>query len=1146
MEAGICQRDVALDGEAGDEEEVKVASTLSSCTTSATSSSTKPATLRRRACLYDLDELAPHHLYVGRRHEPRGLDESDWANPFRVRDCESRIQCLRLFRGYVVHHPSLPDRLSELENRVLVCHCSDDQACHADVLWGLVDLMKACASAVPEGVSEDIGTAWDTQRDPALNVLARKATLQQQLRRSLIEHFAPNCATFSRARERPVPGARRAPRPLRSTLYPEGLPEVWSSGGRRTQLRVEQDTEMAILAAEEALEAHRAGKAFTLEHTGRSLALNLPAWKLLMNTPDVFCVWHHHCMFEPCRKRKYQIVITNVKMMEDAVGLLCAGNSICSRTGLQHEGWAPTVVDGEIMAFATSQATEYPRGFCMASSFGYKAWLASLTKIPEHSLLFSEVFSGPNAPLTEAVRDMVNTHPLPREADHDTPIRVVKPRPELSERQRLAKSMGMQPKWGRGEQLIPDGLEDPAAHLEAARHLRHPGFDDGELDADLEEAIMRLRKEGLRAVVTRMHIIHTLEARAEELMPEKRKRDAAACRAFRALGAKLHTPLMEYVALQTGIEDIALPALLERGLPIVGEALKSPFFNAKVVPAALTLEELLTTAPKRRRRIIAAMKPPESQRFADAHLTAQEKTLKEVKRGTMGPAMTPEQLTERYGPYWNVTRRFGLRQGADDKGKAKYRAIDDHTESENNLAATRTQKIPMAGPGNIMAMTRRLTQVFPESLVDEEFALLGGSEDLEGAYRQVALPDTQLGVAITAVFSPADNEVKLHELFGQPFGAGHAVPNFYRLAAWLNRASRRLLFIIIEHFFDDYFYLEPRFSAASATWALRRLAAALGVVLAPDKAQLPSQLLTSLGIVFDFAGIISSSKLKVRPKHSRVRNLKAELQAVIKRGKLPPSHAARLAGKADFVNSTLFGRVGRACLSALKSRQYQQKGTFDLTDWLRASIAWTMAILQQAPPRELPLSNEDPPVFLLYTDGSAEPISKTIRVSLAEIDNPSDYHDFYVGAVLIFPGGKMLFTHCQVPDEVVKQWLPKKQMIGQVELFAGAVALATWATELAEQAIIHFIDNDSSLAALVKGYSPKQDSARIVGDYWLLAAKHRLFIYADRVESKSNISDGPSRRDESLMRALGASFSPPDVGVFANNGALSDPGGWFA
>ena len=461
-------------GEAGGEEEAKATSTLSSRTTAATSSVTGTSHVtvpRRRACLRDLDELGPHHLYIGRRHAARGLDESDWANPFKVRDCESRIHCLRLFRGYVIYHPTLPDRLNELENHVLVCHCSSDEACHADVLWGLFDLKKACALPVSTGVSDAMGTAWDTQRDPALNVLARKATLQQQLRRSLIEHFAPNCATFSRARERPVPGARNAPRPLRSTLHPEGLPEVWSNGGRRTQLRVEQDTEMAVLAAEEALDAHRAGKAFTLEHTGRSIALSLPTWKLLMNTPGVLCIWHHHCMFEPCQRRKYQIVITNVKMMEDAVGLLCASDSICSRTGLPHESWAPTVTDGEITAFATAKATEYPRGFCMASSFGYKAWLASLTKIPKHSLLFSEIFSGPNAPLTEAVRDMVGSRPRKNaeRLDNLANAKAPKSRPELSERQRLARSMGMQPKWGRGEQLVPDGLEDPSAHLEAAR-----------------------------------------------------------------------------------------------------------------------------------------------------------------------------------------------------------------------------------------------------------------------------------------------------------------------------------------------------------------------------------------------------------------------------------------------------------------------------------------------------------------------------------------------------------------------------------------------------------------------------------------------------------------------------------------------------
>ena len=34
-------------------------------------------------------------------------------------------------------------------------------------------------------------------------------------------HFAPNCATFSRAREIPIPGVSCPPKPLRRSLHPE-------------------------------------------------------------------------------------------------------------------------------------------------------------------------------------------------------------------------------------------------------------------------------------------------------------------------------------------------------------------------------------------------------------------------------------------------------------------------------------------------------------------------------------------------------------------------------------------------------------------------------------------------------------------------------------------------------------------------------------------------------------------------------------------------------------------------------------------------------------------------------------------------------------------------------------------------------------
>lgn len=74
---------------------------------------------------------------------------------------------------------------------------------------------------------------------------------------------------------------------------------------------------------------------------------------------------------------------------------------------------------------------------------------------------------------------------------------------------------------------------------------------------------------------------------------------------------------------------------------------------------------------------------------------------------------------------------------------------------------------------------------------------------------------------------------------------------------------------------------------------------------------------------------------------------------------------------------------------------------------------------------------------------------------------------------------------------------------------------------------MHFIDNDSAAANLVKGYSPLHDSAAIVGDYWLLAAQYKMSIYIDRVASKANISDGPSRNDFSLLQSLNALWTPP-------------------
>ncbi len=116
--------------------------------------------------------------------------------------------------------------------------------------------------------------------------------------------------------------------------------------------------------------------------------------------------------------------------------------------------------------------------------------------------------------------------------------------------------------------------------------------------------------------------------------------------------------------------------------------------------------------------------------------------------------------------------------------------------------------------------------------------------------------------------------------------------------------------------------------------------------------------------------------------------------------------------------------------------------------------------------------------------------------------------------------------------------------MGQLEIFAGPVALDTWGPLLQDTQVIHFVDNDSATSCLVKGYSPKEDSCKLVGDYWLRAAARRMNVYIDRVESKSNIADGPSRWDFKLPEQLGAVFHQPKTDVLLSPPS-SDPWFWF-
>ena len=525
-----------------------------------------------------------------------------------------------------------------------------------------------------------------------------------------LAHFAPNCATFSRAREIPIPGVKNPPKPLRSSEHPKGIPEEVSRLSKRARLRVDRDTEMAEDSARRCLRRHKRKLPFSLEHPGRSIALDLEAWKTLRNEEGVFSSFYHTCMFEGSKRRKFQILIHNIPSLE-GMSLECESNGLCARTGRPHEKWRPLVSQGKVEQFVTGEEREYPSGFCSTYS---KLLTENVMRGRVRS--FVEVYSGPNAPLSRAVaRDFggsvedltelrnsrieteavsLTTGSLRPELPKNNPPEM-QPRVETSSLRAAAVESGRQPSFGKRRQLIPDGLSNPREHLKRALELEHP-FDnisavkeDHLRNTDWEKAQEDPNRE-------RLALLSRLESLSKD--PKVIERDAqlkeGSSHTFRKIGQKLNLGLMERVQEWAEIEDKAIPLVCSRGLNITGRASCSPFFTEFEEPQKVQFSEFLATAKRRSSLAVRKTEFMAKQGGKDMADAIWKKVLVEIDEGSLGPGMTLERARVLHGESCNVIPSFGLKQGTNSRGEPKYRRIDDHTSGWVNLAAKRLQKIP--------------------------------------------------------------------------------------------------------------------------------------------------------------------------------------------------------------------------------------------------------------------------------------------------------------------------------------------------------------------------------------------------------------------------------------------------------------------
>ncbi len=967
------------------------------------------------------------------------------------------------------------------------------------------------------------------------DVFTMHGLLIDELDSSDVTHWAPNCATFSRAREKRIPGVAFSPPPLRSEEYPEGLPWIRTGKNKKLKARVELDTRMAVLAAERCLKDHRKGKVFSLEHPEGSLARYLRSWRALENEDGVFSTPYHACMFDPCKRRKRQVLIHNNPEFDWEMRRCCENERLCSRTGLSHKSWKPVVQDGKVLSFQTGQEREYPKGFCEC----YAKVVRRIKEARGSSIRFLEIFSGPSAPLTMAVAGELGVkrpklvqskglmkcgqfHELgqmPAEKGIDKmPAELCEG--ELNPYRLSAVEASRQPSYGKRVQLIPDGLASPEEHLRRAKGLKHPFDGEFSIKKDHEESVEFLRRNLDSVNAFRLGQLAKLKSLVSRNGAKQKTESMAAAWTCKLLQVKPATVTMSELQTLFKIEDTEVPEICLRGLPIIGEASCSPFFTDLEVPPAMSEAEYYGDMERRSLKCIERVKFMAEKGSAGLAAAIYEKTAKESLQGTMSPPMTWEALNEKYRGIFNVVPSFGLEQGTDEAGNPKYRRIDDHSASGNNPFSHRKQKVPMTMVDYVATLLKYSSRVLQ---CNHELA----SEDMKSAYRQIAIRPDHVRFSVTAVYNPHVSEVELYEIYGQPFGAGHAVPNFCRVAEWLCRCIRRLFKMSLDHFFDDFFIVEPNSTISVATFCIREAFSVLGFRLDPDKSQTPSSVAAILGVVFNTSSLLQQKHFTVMAKESRVRNLEKLIDEILQTGSLSATQAASLVGKFNFLCSTLFGKVGRCATLPLRKRQYSTSDASFLTETIRTSLQVMKTLLRESPSRQISLIEQPP--CLLYTDASDVPGRSPQQVLGAYLFDPVD--------------GNQSFSSSEVPPHFVELWQQRKSYMGQLEILAAFFGLSAWEAQLVDRKILLFVDNDSAASNIVRGYSPLLDSGALAGAFWVLASSMRASVYIDRVESKSNPSDGPSRLDFSLMTRWRANWTEPNLGQLGS--PTLRPDYWF-
>ena len=680
-----------------------------------------------------------------------------------------------------------------------------------------------------------------------------------------------------------------------------------------------------------------------------------------------------------------------------------------------------------------------------------------------------------------------------------------------------------------GKQLISSDITDTVTHMQEAVQLKHPASGKGGGDqlygSPFKAKVQQELTAAIEYAVRHPSMAGEFDARGEEVrriadmlkplsakMRAKYSPQHIRCTAFEPMNMAFASAC----TMQLGLADRDLPMRMLLGTKVAGDLPPMRAWDPRYRPRTLGLdfEDLPHGDFNAWLHGDIARKATNGEQGATDAETVRAKTVSEIDKGLADGFFDKEDLDARWGYHgWRACRRFSVMQGE----PPAPRVCDNAKENLINAGSSNRDQLRLVAPDFPARMARgfadaiRGAQGSAAARKPGSWSLVHGTEDVGAAYRK-ATTRTQRWTVIAmyntrATPRPGEepNEdgycprVQYVLMPGFPFGLISSVSAWCSIATFAAHVARRMLAVTTEGYIDDFDIVGLEEWDNAPQMALRKCMDAIGVPFSEEKHEPMAPIRVFCGVVTDFTRVRKEGVVMVYVSQKR----RKKVSAMLNRAKsgLSPAQARSLVGKLGFTLSWAFGRVGRAGLQPLQRRADSESDDSFIDRPLLRSLEFLRQIVDNLPRREIRLEADYRMPVVVWSDARYE----------------SDAGDPAQGGFVVYvpPEGEeaerwIACSHI-TPPEVVAIWDPRHQYIGQLELYYAVAPYWTLPEVFKDRQVLHFIDNTSACAGLIKGYARALDSGLIVNAFHAFNAGLKADVYFEYIRSKANVADYPSR-----------------------------------